>query len=160
MPSLASTAGRPQSVGARRYPRPPRVDGAPTGRTGATATLRGAQRGRSAPGQVAHCASHLAGKVESRSIAGVVQQRDCQELAVSLYPAGGFSSITFAYEAAWPHSGTFPDAGFADCRLSERIGLGARLQRGGFTPHDATAATFRAMPSFPRPACWCRSSWQ
>jgi len=37
--------------------------------------------------------------VESRSIAGVVRQ-DCEELAVSLYPAGGFSSISFAYEAA------------------------------------------------------------
>src|SRR5690606_36686282 len=37
--------------------------------------------------------------VESRSIAGVVQD-DCQELAVSLYPAGGFSSITLAYQAA------------------------------------------------------------
>jgi hypothetical protein len=37
--------------------------------------------------------------VESRSIAGVIQQ-DCEELAVSLYPAGGFSSITLAYEAA------------------------------------------------------------
>jgi hypothetical protein len=36
---------------------------------------------------------------ESRSIAGVIQ-RDCEELAVSLYPAGGFSSITLAYEAA------------------------------------------------------------
>lgn len=37
--------------------------------------------------------------VESRSIAGVIE-RDCRELAVSLYPAGGFSSITLAYEAA------------------------------------------------------------
>lgn len=37
--------------------------------------------------------------VESRSIAGVLCD-DCEELAVSLYPAGGFSSITFAYEAA------------------------------------------------------------
>jgi len=37
--------------------------------------------------------------VESRSIAGVLQD-DCQELAVSLYPCGGFSSITLAYEAA------------------------------------------------------------
>jgi hypothetical protein len=36
---------------------------------------------------------------ESRSIAGVVQD-DCEELAVSLYPCGGFSSITLAYEAA------------------------------------------------------------
>ncbi len=37
--------------------------------------------------------------VESRSIAGVVEE-DCEELAVSLYPSGGFSSITLAYEAA------------------------------------------------------------
>ena len=36
---------------------------------------------------------------ESRSIAGVVQG-DCNELAVSLYPCGGFSSITLAYDAA------------------------------------------------------------
>ncbi|OWJ74616.1 hypothetical protein [Haematobacter genomosp. 1] len=36
---------------------------------------------------------------ESRSIAGVIQDT-CEELAVSLYPAGGFSSITLAYEAA------------------------------------------------------------
>src|SRR5690606_34722955 len=37
--------------------------------------------------------------VESRSIAGVIQDT-CEELAVSLYPCGGFSSITLAYEAA------------------------------------------------------------
>jgi hypothetical protein len=37
--------------------------------------------------------------VESRSIAGVVQD-DCKELAVSLYPCGGFPSITLAYQAA------------------------------------------------------------
>jgi hypothetical protein len=37
--------------------------------------------------------------VESRSIAGVVQG-DCEELAVSLYPCGGFPSITLAYQAA------------------------------------------------------------
>ncbi len=36
---------------------------------------------------------------ESRSIAGVIEN-DCRELAVSLYPAGGFSSITLAYQAA------------------------------------------------------------
>lgn len=33
---------------------------------------------------------------ESRSIAGVVEM-ECEDLAVSLYPAGGFSSITLAY---------------------------------------------------------------
>ena len=36
---------------------------------------------------------------ESRSIAGVVQD-DCEEMAVSLYPAGGFASISLAYQAA------------------------------------------------------------
>jgi len=36
---------------------------------------------------------------ESRSLAGVIQI-ECEELAVSLYPAGGFSSITLAFEAA------------------------------------------------------------
>ena len=36
---------------------------------------------------------------ESRSIAGVIEG-DCEELSVSLYPAGGFSSITLAYQAA------------------------------------------------------------
>lgn len=37
--------------------------------------------------------------VESRSIAGVVLDL-CQELAVSLYPSGGFTSASFAYAAA------------------------------------------------------------
>jgi hypothetical protein len=36
---------------------------------------------------------------ESRSIAGVIVDL-CRELAVDLFPCGGFSSITFAYEAA------------------------------------------------------------
>jgi hypothetical protein len=36
---------------------------------------------------------------ESRSIAGMIRT-DCKELAVSLYPCGGFSSETLAYEAA------------------------------------------------------------
>lgn len=36
---------------------------------------------------------------ESRSIAGVIED-DCRDLAVNLYPCGGFSSITLAYEAA------------------------------------------------------------
>lgn len=36
---------------------------------------------------------------ESRSIAGIIED-DCDELAVSLYPCGGFSSITLAFEAA------------------------------------------------------------
>ena len=36
---------------------------------------------------------------ESRSIAGVIE-RDCRDLAVSLFPAGGFSSLTLAYSSA------------------------------------------------------------
>ena len=36
---------------------------------------------------------------ESRSLAGSIVDL-CEELAVSLYPAGGFASITFTYEAA------------------------------------------------------------
>jgi len=36
---------------------------------------------------------------ESRSIAGVIE-RDCERLAVSLYPAGGFTSMTLAYQSA------------------------------------------------------------
>lgn len=36
---------------------------------------------------------------ESRSLAGVLH-RECQRLAVSLYPAGGFASETLCYEAA------------------------------------------------------------
>ena len=37
--------------------------------------------------------------VESRSIAGIIVG-ECEDLAVSLYPAGGFTSITLAYQAA------------------------------------------------------------
>jgi hypothetical protein len=37
--------------------------------------------------------------VESRSLAGVIQSL-CEELAVSLYPAGGFTSATLPFEAA------------------------------------------------------------
>lgn len=36
---------------------------------------------------------------ESRSIAGVIQA-DCQRLAVSLYPAAGFTSLTLAWQSA------------------------------------------------------------
>jgi hypothetical protein len=36
---------------------------------------------------------------ESRSIAGVIQD-ECEELAVTLYPCGGFTSISLAYQAA------------------------------------------------------------
>lgn len=40
---------------------------------------------------------------ESRSIAGVIQ-RECSELAVDLYPCGGFASLTFVHEAAEAHN--------------------------------------------------------
>ena len=36
---------------------------------------------------------------ESRSIAGVIQE-ECERLGVSLYPAGGFASMTLCHEAA------------------------------------------------------------
>jgi hypothetical protein len=36
---------------------------------------------------------------ESRSIAGTIEDT-CRDLAVSLYPAGGFTSLTLAYQAA------------------------------------------------------------
>ena len=36
---------------------------------------------------------------ESRSIAGVIQG-ECERMGVSLYPAGGFTSLTLAYQAA------------------------------------------------------------
>jgi hypothetical protein len=36
---------------------------------------------------------------ESRSIAGVIEET-CEEYAVSLYPAGGFTSLTLAYQSA------------------------------------------------------------
>ena len=36
---------------------------------------------------------------ESRSIAGVIEDT-CEDLAVSLYPAGGFTSLTLAHDAA------------------------------------------------------------
>lgn len=40
---------------------------------------------------------------ESRSIASVILD-DCQELAVSLFPCGGFSSLSFVHEAAQQHN--------------------------------------------------------
>jgi hypothetical protein len=40
---------------------------------------------------------------ESRSIAGVIL-RVCTEMAVSLYPCGGFTGMTFAYDAAMKHN--------------------------------------------------------
>ena len=42
---------------------------------------------------------HVEVWVESRSLAGVLVDT-CRELAVSLYPSGGFTSATLAYEAA------------------------------------------------------------
>ena len=45
------------------------------------------------------CDTHVEVWCESRSLAGVIG-RTCSELGVSLYPAGGFASETFIYEAA------------------------------------------------------------
>jgi hypothetical protein len=45
---------------------------------------------------------------ESRSIASVLQ-RDCEELAVSLFPCGGFSSLSFVHEAAEQHNALLDD---------------------------------------------------
>ncbi len=42
---------------------------------------------------------------ESRSIASVML-KDCQELAVDLFPCGGFSSLSFVHEAAQQHNAT------------------------------------------------------
>ncbi len=42
---------------------------------------------------------------ESRSIASVLQ-KDCAELAVDLYPCGGFSSLSFVHEAAEQQNST------------------------------------------------------
>lgn len=53
---------------------------------------------------------------ESRSIAGVIED-ECEELAVSLYPAGGFSSITLAFEAAEHINRIFARTGKRVCIL-------------------------------------------
>lgn len=42
---------------------------------------------------------------ESRSIASVLLG-DCRELAVALYPCGGFSSVSFVHSAAQEHNGS------------------------------------------------------
>ena len=47
----------------------------------------------------ADCDQYCEVWTESRSLAGVVQGL-CSELAVSLYPAGGFASMTLLYDAA------------------------------------------------------------
>ena len=44
-------------------------------------------------------AAHVEVWTESRSIAGVVQA-DCRRLGVSLYPCGGFASLSLAYQGA------------------------------------------------------------
>lgn len=46
--------------------------------------------------------------VESRSIASVLID-DCEELAVDLYPCGGFSSLSFVHEAAEQHNASDDD---------------------------------------------------
>ena len=44
-------------------------------------------------------AAHVEAWTESRSIAGVVQA-DCRRLGVSLYPCGGFASLSLAFQAS------------------------------------------------------------
>ncbi len=61
---------------------------------------------------------------ESRSIAAVIEN-DCRELAVSLYPAGGFSSITLAYQAAEyinaaTEGGSCPPRSFTSATTTQR----------------------------------------
>ena len=46
---------------------------------------------------------------ESRSIGGVIKN-DCNELAVSLYPLGGFPSLSLVYEAAGEINRTLADS--------------------------------------------------
>ena len=46
---------------------------------------------------------------ESRSIAGVIED-DCDELAVSLYPCGGFPSLSLVFEAAQEINRTLADS--------------------------------------------------
>lgn len=53
---------------------------------------------------------------ESRSIAGVIED-DCSKLAVSLYPAGGFTSITLAYQAAEYINDVMEDPGKDDANI-------------------------------------------
>lgn len=45
------------------------------------------------------CEHYVEVWTESRSIAGIIED-DCDDLGVSLYPSGGFTSLTLAYEAA------------------------------------------------------------
>jgi hypothetical protein len=45
---------------------------------------------------------------ESRSIASVLRA-DCYELAVALFPCGGFSSVSFVHAAAQEHNGSTDD---------------------------------------------------
>ena len=47
----------------------------------------------------AQAANYVEVWAESRSIAGVIQA-DCEELGVSLYPSGGFASLSLSYQAS------------------------------------------------------------
>ena len=92
---------------------------------------------------------------ESRSIASVIHA-DCNELAVSLYPCGGFSSITFVHEAAQEindrddgrpvtvfYIGDYDPAGVLidvslECELRRHLdeGIELRFTRLGITPEQ------------------------
>jgi hypothetical protein len=105
---------------------------------------------------------------ESRSIAGVIMP-DCQRLAVSLYPAGGFTSMTLAFEAAEQirilsagrpavifYIGDYDPAGVlidVDIRTKLREHIGSEVyidfRRIGITPEQI--ATFD-LPTKPRKA--------
>ncbi len=102
---------------------------------------------------------------ESRSIAGVLED-DCRELAVSLYPAGGFSSITLAYQSAETinhyadgrpvvilYIGDYDPAGvLIDIALERELrqhldkGIFLEFKRIGITPEQIVAFDLPAKP--------------
>lgn len=91
--------------------------------------------------------------VESRSIAGVILQT-CRDLAVSLYPSGGFASLSFLYDTAQTvnaeddgrplivfYIGDYDPAGvLIDKKIEEELrlhldpGVDMRFERIGITP--------------------------
>jgi hypothetical protein len=104
--------------------------------------------------------------VESRSIAGIVQDL-CEELSVSLYPAGGFTSLTLAFEAAEEinrvhdgrtvvifYVGDYDSAGVLidvaierELRTHLELGVNLHFERLGIT--EAQIAEYR-LPTKPR----------
>jgi hypothetical protein len=93
---------------------------------------------------------------ESRSLAGVVE-KDCRELAVSLYPAGGFSSLTLAYQSAEVindysagrpvvifYIGDYDPAGVIESLLPERALAIAKVEEQSAREYFDTMASMRA----------------